>query len=88
MSAWPLVQLASTRTAAAPNTSATTARFARRLAEDSGFGAATIERVKTPVGLPCRTSKESGTSAVSVAADLLVTLEQDTAETEVSHDNL
>jgi xanthine dehydrogenase accessory factor len=47
------------------------ARFRRRLAEEGGHDAATIARIKTPIGLPNISGKEPATIAVSVAADLL-----------------
>lgn len=58
------------------------ARFRRRLAEEGGHDAASIERIKTPIGLPGLAGKEPATIAVSVAADLLRTFERDKAETE------
>jgi xanthine dehydrogenase accessory factor len=57
------------------------ARFRRRLAEEGGHDAPTIERIRTPIGLPDITGKQPATIAVSVAADLLRTLERDRAET-------
>jgi xanthine dehydrogenase accessory factor len=53
------------------------ARFTRRLAAEGGYGPATIERIKTPIGLPDLDGKEPATIAVSVAADLLRTIARD-----------
>ncbi|MBT2478904.1 xanthine dehydrogenase accessory protein XdhC [Streptomyces sp. ISL-94] len=53
------------------------ARFRQRLATEGGHDAATIDRIKTPIGMPEITGKEPATIAVSVAADLLRTFEQD-----------
>ncbi|WP_251091663.1 xanthine dehydrogenase accessory protein XdhC [Streptomyces sp. Caat 7-52] len=53
------------------------ARFQKRLADEGGHDAATIDRIKTPIGIPEITGKEPATIAVSVAADLLRTFEQD-----------
>ena len=52
------------------------ARFRRRLAAEGGHSAQTIARIKTPIGLPDINGKEPATIAVSVAADLLRTLER------------
>ena len=52
------------------------ARFRRRLAAEGGHNAQTIARIKTPIGLPDINGKEPATIAVSVAADLLRTLER------------
>lgn len=52
------------------------ARFRHRLATEGGHDAATIDRIKTPIGLAEITGKEPATIAVSVAADLLRTFEQ------------
>lgn len=52
-------------------------RFRHRLATEGGHDAATIDRIKTPIGMPDITGKEPATIAVSVAADLLRTIEQD-----------
>jgi xanthine dehydrogenase accessory factor len=52
-------------------------RFRHRLATEGGHDAATIDRIKTPIGLAEITGKEPATIAVSVAADLLRTFEQD-----------
>ncbi|MFI0809508.1 xanthine dehydrogenase accessory protein XdhC [Streptomyces echinatus] len=57
--------------------SAKWARFRKRLADEGGHDAATIDRIKTPIGLTEITGKEPATIAVSVAADLLRTFEQD-----------
>ncbi|WP_409235645.1 xanthine dehydrogenase accessory protein XdhC [Streptomyces sp. PA5.6] len=46
-------------------------RFRKRLATEGGHDDATIDRIKTPIGLPDITGKEPATIAVSVAADLL-----------------
>ncbi|MFI9150322.1 xanthine dehydrogenase accessory protein XdhC [Streptomyces sp. NPDC053367] len=51
--------------------SAKWARFRKRLATEGGHDDAAIDRIKTPIGLPCITGKEPATIAVSVAADLL-----------------
>lgn len=47
------------------------ARFRNRLRTEGGFDDATIDRIKTPIGLADITGKEPATIAVSVAADLL-----------------
>jgi xanthine dehydrogenase accessory factor len=52
-------------------------RFRHRLATEGGHDAATIDRIKTPIGLAEITGKEPATIAVSVAADLLRTFERD-----------
>lgn len=52
-------------------------RFRQRLATDGGHDEAAIDRIKTPIGLDGITGKEPATIAVSVAADLLLTFEQD-----------
>ncbi|WP_419999373.1 xanthine dehydrogenase accessory protein XdhC [Streptomyces boninensis] len=51
-------------------------RFRKRLATEGGHDDATIDRIKTPIGLPEITGKEPATIAVSVAADLLRAFEQ------------
>jgi xanthine dehydrogenase accessory factor len=51
------------------------ARFRHRLAAEGGHDAATIARIKTPIGLPDLGGKEPAVIAVSVAADLLRTIE-------------
>lgn len=53
------------------------ARFRHRLATEGGHDAATIDRIRTPIGITGITGKEPATIAVSVAADLLRTFEQD-----------
>ncbi|MGR8008502.1 xanthine dehydrogenase accessory protein XdhC [Streptomyces hypolithicus] len=53
------------------------ARFRHRLATEGGHDAATIDRIETPIGMTEITGKEPATIAVSVAADLLRTFEQD-----------
>ncbi|MGW0733100.1 xanthine dehydrogenase accessory protein XdhC [Streptomyces sp. NPDC002851] len=53
------------------------ARFRHRLATEGGHDATTIGRIRTPIGLTGITGKEPATIAVSVAADLLRTFEQD-----------
>lgn len=58
------------------------ARFRRRLADEGGHDAAAIDRIKTPIGLPGLEGKEPAVIAVSVAADLLRTIET-VPETEV-----
>ncbi|MFF4098857.1 xanthine dehydrogenase accessory protein XdhC [Streptomyces sp. NPDC001903] len=57
--------------------SAKWARFRRRLATEGGHDAAAIDRIKTPIGIAGITGKEPATIAVSVAADLLRSFEQD-----------
>lgn len=57
--------------------SAKWARFRQRLATEGGHDAATIDRIKTPIGMAGITGKEPATIAVSVAADLLRSFEQD-----------
>lgn len=52
-------------------------RFRKRLATEGGHDDATIDRIKTPIGMTEITGKEPATIAVSVAADLLRTFEQD-----------
>ncbi|MFM9370112.1 xanthine dehydrogenase accessory protein XdhC [Streptomyces sp. Da 82-17] len=47
------------------------ARFRKRLATEGGHDDATIDRIKTPIGLPEIAGKDPATIAVSVAADLL-----------------
>ncbi|MFC8132395.1 xanthine dehydrogenase accessory protein XdhC [Streptomyces sp. NPDC057302] len=51
------------------------ARFRHRLTTEGGHEEATIDRIKTPIGLADVTGKEPATIAVSVAADLLRTFE-------------
>lgn len=46
-------------------------RFRKRLATEGGHDDATIDRIKTPIGLPDIAGKDPATIAVSVAADLL-----------------
>jgi xanthine dehydrogenase accessory factor len=55
--------------------SAKWARFRKVLSTEGGHDDATIDRIKTPIGLPDITGKEPATIAVSVAADLLRTFE-------------
>ncbi len=57
------------------------ARFRRRLA-DEGHPEEAIERITTPIGLPGITGKDPATIAVSVAAALLLRLEQERAPVE------
>ncbi|MFF9817956.1 xanthine dehydrogenase accessory protein XdhC [Streptomyces sp. NPDC014006] len=57
--------------------SAKWARFRHRLSTEGGHDDATIDRIKTPIGLPEITGKEPATIAVSVAADLLLTFEKE-----------
>lgn len=52
------------------------ARFTRRLADEGGHDPAAIERITTPIGLPDLDGKEPAVIAVSVAADLLRTIER------------
>jgi xanthine dehydrogenase accessory factor len=54
------------------------ARFRRKLA-DEGHAPEAIERITTPIGLPGLAAKDPATIAVSVAAALLRTFEQDRA---------
>ncbi|WP_205571231.1 xanthine dehydrogenase accessory protein XdhC [Streptomyces sp. YIM 130001] len=56
--------------------SAKWARFRHRLATEGGHDAATIARIKTPIGMPEISGKEPATIAVSVAADLLLMFER------------
>ncbi|KOU30040.1 molybdenum cofactor sulfurylase [Streptomyces sp. WM6373] len=56
--------------------SAKWSRFRRRLATEGGHDPATIDRIKTPIGISGITGKEPATIAVSVAADLLRAFEQ------------
>jgi xanthine dehydrogenase accessory factor len=51
-------------------------RFRRKLAGELGHDAEAIARIKTPIGLPGIAGKEPATIALSVAADLLATLER------------
>lgn len=53
------------------------ARFRRRLVTEGGHDTAAIDRIKTPIGTAGITGKEPATIAVSVAADLLRTFEED-----------
>ncbi|MDT9686984.1 xanthine dehydrogenase accessory protein XdhC [Streptomyces sp. P9(2023)] len=53
------------------------ARFRHRLATEGDHDAATIDRIKTPVGIGEIRGKEPATIAVSIAADLLRTFERD-----------
>ncbi len=57
------------------------ARFRRKLA-DEGHPEEAIERITTPIGLPGITGKDPATIAVSVAAALLLRLEQERAPVE------
>ncbi|RAG83316.1 xanthine dehydrogenase accessory protein XdhC [Streptacidiphilus pinicola] len=52
------------------------ARFRKRLATEGGHADSTIDRIKTPIGIPGIAGKEPATIAVSVAADLLQTFER------------
>ena len=52
------------------------ARFRRRLTGELGHDEQALARIKTPIGLPGIDGKEPATIAVSVAADLLGTLER------------
>jgi xanthine dehydrogenase accessory factor len=56
------------------------ARFRRRLAEEGGHPPEVIARIKTPIGLDGITGKEPATIAVSVAAELLRTMERERAQ--------
>lgn len=51
-------------------------RFRRRLSTEGGHDDATIDLIKTPIGITEITGKEPATIAVSVAADLLRTFER------------
>ncbi|MFG2330934.1 xanthine dehydrogenase accessory protein XdhC [Streptomyces sp. NPDC048604] len=55
-------------------------RFRHRLSTEGGHDTATIDRIKTPIGIPEIAGKEPAVIAVSVAADLLRTFEADAAE--------
>jgi xanthine dehydrogenase accessory factor len=52
------------------------ARFRRQLTGELGHDEQALARIKTPIGLPGIDGKEPATIAVSVAADLLGTLER------------
>ena len=52
------------------------ARFRRKLTGELGHDEQALARIKTPIGLPGIDGKEPATIAVSVAADLLGTLER------------
>ena len=52
-------------------------RFKHRLGTEGGHDAAAVDRIKTPIGIPGITGKEPATIAVSIAADLLRTFEED-----------
>lgn len=56
------------------------ARFQRRLVTELGHDPAALARIKTPIGLAGIAGKEPATIAVSVAADLLATLEPASTE--------
>ncbi|MGW6697451.1 xanthine dehydrogenase accessory protein XdhC [Nocardia sp. NPDC055049] len=47
------------------------ARFRRRLSTEGGHDTATIDRIRTPIGVPEIVGKEPATIALSVAAELL-----------------
>ncbi|MEV7192219.1 xanthine dehydrogenase accessory protein XdhC [Streptomyces sp. NPDC093510] len=53
------------------------ARFRKRLTTEGGHDDPVIDRIKTPIGLSDITGKEPATIAVSVAADLLRTFENE-----------
>ncbi|MFI5705966.1 xanthine dehydrogenase accessory protein XdhC [Streptomyces xanthochromogenes] len=53
------------------------ARFRSRLATEGGHDEATIGRIKTPIGLSGITGKEPAVIALSAAADLLRTFEEE-----------
>ncbi|MGX1128089.1 xanthine dehydrogenase accessory factor [Streptomyces glaucescens] len=53
------------------------ARFRKVLSTEGGHDDATIDRIKTPIGLADINGKEPATIAVSVAADLLRTFESE-----------
>ncbi|MGW6979907.1 xanthine dehydrogenase accessory protein XdhC [Streptomyces sp. NPDC054932] len=57
--------------------SAKWARFRQRLAVEGGHDDAAIDRIRTPIGIAGITGKEPATIAVSVAADLLRSFEQE-----------
>lgn len=63
--------------------SAKWARFRHRLRTEGGLDDATINRVKTPIGLDDIRGKEPATIAVSVAADLVRTFEREQSPAEV-----
>ncbi|MFI2412660.1 xanthine dehydrogenase accessory protein XdhC [Streptomyces sp. NPDC018947] len=52
-------------------------RFRKRLSTEGGHEEAAIARIKTPIGLPDINGKEPATIALSVAADLLRTFENE-----------
>ncbi|MFJ8670056.1 xanthine dehydrogenase accessory protein XdhC [Streptomyces sp. NPDC093600] len=52
-------------------------RFRKRLATEGGHDDATIDRIKTPIGTTGISGKEPAVIAVSVAADLLRTFQED-----------
>ncbi|MEU3313750.1 xanthine dehydrogenase accessory protein XdhC [Streptomyces sp. NPDC006662] len=52
-------------------------RFRHRLSTEGGHDEATIDRIKTPIGLTEITGKEPAVIAVGVAADLLRTFERE-----------
>ncbi|WP_040812746.1 xanthine dehydrogenase accessory protein XdhC [Nocardia concava] len=54
-------------------------RFQKKLATEGGFDEATINRIKTPIGLPDITGKEPAIIAISVAADLMLIWQKETA---------
>jgi xanthine dehydrogenase accessory factor len=54
-------------------------RFQQRLADEGGFSAEVISRIKTPIGLADIGGKDPATIAVSVAADLLRRFEREPA---------
>ncbi|MEV0761831.1 xanthine dehydrogenase accessory protein XdhC [Nocardia sp. NPDC050435] len=57
--------------------SAKWARFRKRLSTEGGHDEATIDRIKTPIGLTEITGKEPAVIAISVAADLLLAFQKD-----------
>lgn len=59
------------------------ARFRHRLRTEGGLDDATINRIKTPIGLADIRGKEPATIAVSVAADLVRTFERERSQTAV-----
>jgi xanthine dehydrogenase accessory factor len=60
-------------------------RFQQRLADEGGFSAEVISRIKTPIGLADIGGKDPATIAVSVAADLLRRFEREPADDPAHH---
>jgi xanthine dehydrogenase accessory factor len=53
------------------------ARFRRRLIDEGGHSAETVDRIRTPIGLPDLVAKEPAVIAVGVAAELLRSFERE-----------